>query len=79
MVPRTGLQTLKIADGTTIKCHIIDVSLSGASVQLDICPEVGTDVMLGRMRARVVRHHENGVGLEFVDIQNPNAIKNYFQ
>ncbi len=79
MVPQTTIQTLKLGDGTVIKCQILDVSLSGASVRLDVRPKVGTEVKLGRMRARVVRYHDSGVGLEFLDIQNPKAIKNYFQ
>ena len=29
-------------------------------------------------RAKVVRHHDNGVGLQFLDIQNPAALRRHF-
>ena len=41
-------------------------------------PEIGTEVMLGKLRARVVRHHPQGFGVQFLDIQNPTALRRYF-
>lgn len=70
--------SLKLADGTTVECKVIDVSLSGAAVGTTARPEIGSEVMLGKMRARVVRRTEIGVGVEFVDLQDPEALRRHF-
>ena len=33
---------------------------------------------LGKLRARVMRHHPQGFGVQFLDIQNPTALRRYF-
>lgn len=78
IVPRNTDTALKFANGDSMSCRLLDVSLSGASVSMDPKPDLGLEVRLGKMRGRIVRHHENGVGIEFLDIQNPNALSNYF-
>jgi PilZ domain len=69
---------LGLPDGQQIPCIILDISISGASVSAEVLPPIGMDVTLGRMRAKVVRHHDNGAGLQFLDIQNPTALKKHF-
>ena len=59
-------------------CRVLDVSISGASIATPARPEIGTEVMLGKLRARVVRHHPQGFGVQFIDIQNPTALRRYF-
>lgn len=78
IVPRTSVSHLKFEDGRTKECQILDVSLSGASVALEDRPPLGENIMLGRMRGRIVRYHDTGVAIEFLDIQNPSALSNYF-
>jgi hypothetical protein len=72
---RTANKTsnLKLADGAVTQVHVLDVSISGASVGTEVRPPVGSEVVLGRLRARVARHHSEGLGLEFLDTQNPDA------
>lgn len=70
--------TLRIADDLTLAVKLIDVSISGASISTESRPPIGSEVTLGRLRARVVRHHNDGVGLQFIDIQNPDAVRRYF-
>lgn len=77
-VPRRPHTQLALGDGTVIDCKVLDVSLSGASIAVQPKPEVGTRVTIGLMRGEVVRHHELGIGVEFSDIQNPNAISRHF-
>lgn len=77
VVPNS-LSMLKLPDGSQVECHLQDVSLSGASVITVARPAVGSEVILGRLRARVVRHHEIGLGLAFLDIQDPEALRRYF-
>ena len=59
-------------------CRVIDVSLSGASVACTVKPEIGTMVILGRMRGRVVRHHEQGLALQFAKLQDPDSLARTF-
>lgn len=70
--------TLQLENGTTLEVTLIDVSLSGASLQTDIRPAIGSDVLLGKLRGRVMRHHEKGIGVEFLDIQEPEALRRHF-
>jgi hypothetical protein len=67
--------SLKLASGVVTQVRVLDVSISGASVGTDVRPPAGSEVVLGKLRARVVRHHPEGLGLEFLDIQNPEAAR----
>ncbi len=49
-----------------MRCEVLDLSTSGVSVKTDIRPPVGEYVLIGQMAGRVARHHESGVGIEFV-------------
>lgn len=75
---KSNSQTLTLAEGIAISSEVSDMSISGASVVTPARPEIGTIVKLGNLNARVVRHHERGIALEFVDVQNPNALRRYF-
>ena len=77
IVPRNGTSSLKIGD-TLVPCQILDVSISGAAINTDARPPLGEEVLLGKLRARVVRHHNNGIGVQFLDIQAPTALRRYF-
>ncbi len=70
--------TLQLDTGATLECAVIDVSLSGASLATDIRPAIGTEVTVGKLRGRVMRHHENGIGVQFLDIQEPEALRRHF-
>jgi hypothetical protein len=69
VVPDIRHSTVVLDDGRRYNCKIIDISLSGAAVELDVRPAMGTPITLGRMRARVVRHFQNGVAVEFAAAQ----------
>ena len=78
IVPRINASKLILPDGAVHNCRVIDVSLSGASVACPIKPEIGTMVILGRMRGRVMRHHDQGLALQFVELQNPDSLARTF-
>ena len=78
VVPKNNSQTLTLAEGLIVSCDVLDMSLSGASIITPARPALGTMVKLGNMNARVARHHDRGIALEFVDVQNPNALRKYF-
>jgi len=65
VVPDNRHSTVVLDDGRRYNCKIIDISLSGAAIELAVRPSMGTPVTLGRMRGRVVRHFANGVAVEF--------------
>lgn len=69
VVPDNRHSTIVLEDGRRYSCKIIDISLSGAAIEIDVRPAPGTPITVGRMRARVTRHFENGVGVEFSSVQ----------
>jgi hypothetical protein len=78
IVPANVESMLKLAEGIVIPCRILDVSISGASIATEARPQIGHEVVLGKLRGVVVRHHKDGIGIRFVDIQNPAALRNHF-
>ena len=55
-----------LPDGREYPCEVVDISLSGAAVKVEVMPAVGTNLLLGKMRGRVVRYLESGIAIEFV-------------
>jgi len=78
IVPRNNASKLILPSSAVYDCRVIDVSLSGASVACTLKPTLGTVVILGRMRGRVVRHHEQGIALQFVELQDPDSLSRSF-
>ena len=72
--PRNPISVLQLDDGRQYQCRIIDLSLSGAAVEIDVKPALGTPVTLGTMRGTVVRHFDEGVALEFAAMQPQDAL-----
>jgi hypothetical protein len=64
--PKDNKSHITLPDGRVYACEVIDISLSGAAVKVDVMPSLGTYIMLGKMRGRIVRYLESGVGIEFV-------------
>lgn len=73
--PKRSEATITFADGTTQSCRVIDMSLSGAALAVSQRPPVGSPVRLGRLGARVVRHLEDGIGIEFMRVMSDAAIE----
>jgi hypothetical protein len=63
-----GVSKVVRSDGREIACKVIDLSLGGVSVATNEWPPLGEQVMVGKMRGRVVRHHERGFAIEFTEI-----------
>lgn len=74
LTPRDTLSELELEDGTRYACRIMDLSLSGAAVDLEVRPALGMPVRLGNMRGRVVRHFMEGVAIEFNSVQSREAL-----
>lgn len=54
-----------LEDGRRLNCAILDISLTGASIEISPRPPLGARMIIGRMNAKVVRRHEKGVGVVF--------------
>jgi hypothetical protein len=52
--------------------------LSGASVGAGVKPELDSVVILGRMRGRVVRYHDQGFAIQFAELQDPDSLARAF-
>lgn len=64
--PRDSQSQITLPDGRVYNCEVVDISVTGAGIVVDVMPSLGTYVMLGKMRGRVVRYLESGVAIEFV-------------
>ena len=73
--PRRTDATVIFPDGTTHQCRVMDMSLSGAALATNLRPPIGSPIRLGKLGARVVRHFEDGVGIEFMQIMSEAAIQ----
>lgn len=51
--------------GETFECRIVNLSATGAQIQSDYRPPVGSEVRIGAMRGHVVRLDRDGFGLAF--------------
>jgi PilZ domain-containing protein len=76
--PRIGTSKIVLPNGDVHSCRIIDVSLSGASVACAVKPPLDSVIVLGRLRGRVVRHHDQGVAIKFIELQDPDSIAKTF-
>ncbi len=56
---------IHLEDGRSAQCAILDISLTGASIEISPRPPLGAQLVLGRMTAKVVRRHEKGIGVVF--------------
>jgi hypothetical protein len=78
VAPRNPTSVLQLTDGRQYQCRIIDLSLSGAAIEIDVKPASGIQVTLGTMRGQVVRQFEDGVAIEFAVIQQPDTLNAEF-
>jgi hypothetical protein len=69
---------LTLSAGGYLSCLILDVSLSGASLACKVRPDLGEEVWLSRLRARVVRHHPEGIGIQFMEVLNAEDLQAHF-
>lgn len=77
LTPRRTLAQITLEDGRQIPCRLIDLSLSGAAVDMEGRLPIGTPVKLGSMRARVVRHFADGIALEFSSVQSRESLTEF--
>jgi len=64
--PRESRSHITMPDGREYPCEVIDISLSGAAIKVDVMPSLSTYILLGKMHGRVIRYLDDGVAIEFV-------------
>lgn len=52
--------------GTSVPCDALNISLRGMSLRTAVRPPLGELVTVGHSRGRVVRHHDQGIAIEFL-------------
>jgi hypothetical protein len=78
VAPRNPVSVLTLEDGRTYRCRIVDLSLSGAAIEIEVRPAIGVAVVLGKLRGRVVRHFEDGIAIEFTTVQRAETLEREF-
>ena len=71
--PTKGLTRFTRVDGQIVPCEVLDLSMSGISVKTDIKPPIGEFVLIGQMAGRIARHHDEGIGIEFVGVSGSST------
>jgi hypothetical protein len=64
-----------LADGSVLPCQIIDYSISGAAVSIDLEPDLGAVLKIGKVIGRVVRRFAGGFAVEFAVIQQDRSVE----
>ncbi len=72
--PTKGAAQFTRADGTIVKCEVMDLSPSGVALKTAVRPHIGEFVLIGQLAGRVARHHNDGIGIQFVGLtEKPSA------
>lgn len=74
LVPKNPRVIITLADSSELVVRLLDVSLSGAAISTHLRPEIGTQVHIGKIPARIVRYVEGGIALEFSRLMQENTI-----
>jgi hypothetical protein len=73
--PKRSDSSIILADGTAHAVRVIDMSLSGAALATNLRPPLGSPLKLGKLGARVIRHFDDGIGIEFMRLMSDAAIE----
>ena len=65
IAPHYSRTTLKTSDGREYAAKLIDISISGAAMNVEASPPIGAPVTVGQTPAQVVRHFVGGIAVEF--------------
>jgi len=66
IAPRDRYTILRLPNGRVFTATLIDVSVSGAALNVDCEPPIGERVIVGSTPAEVVRHVNCGIAVEFL-------------
>jgi len=63
-----GFARFTRADGQIVACEVLDISAGGVSLKTGLRPPVGEFVLIAGLAGRIVRHHDQGIGIAFVGL-----------
>jgi hypothetical protein len=66
IAPRDRYTILRLPNGREFTATLIDISMSGAALNVDCEPPIGARVTVGETPAEVVRHVNCGIAVEFL-------------
>jgi PilZ domain len=69
---------MRFDDGMVIDVELLDLSVSGASVRTPARPAIGEEVVIAKIRSAVRRHHPDGIGLQFLIVQDQASLRANF-
>jgi hypothetical protein len=75
ITPNITSTTIALPDGREYRGRIVDISLSGLALAVEIKPPIGSPLMVGKLRARVIRHFEEGVAVEYATLQTATSLE----
>ncbi len=75
VTPNITTVTVALPDGREYRAKVMDLSLSGAAIGLDVKPPIGSPLLVGKLRASVIRHSDEGVAIEFATLQTPTSLE----
>jgi len=73
--PSNPLTMISLPDGRQFNCRVLDMSFSGAALSTEARPPIGSPASLGKIRATVFRHFEEGIAVEFAVLQTAASIE----
>ena len=73
--PKVTVTTIFLPDGREYRARVVDISFSGLAVNIEVKPPLGSPLMAGKIRARVVRHFEEGIAVEFATLQTTSSLE----
>ena len=68
IVPKHSRSIMLCPDGSSHAVKLVDISISGAALQCETKPAVGSAVRIGKTQARVVRVSPSGIAVEFARV-----------
>ncbi len=71
--PRHQIERFTTRNGTEFACELMDISFQGAMIKTKARPARGEIIQLGQTRACVVRHHDEGIGVQFLQPSAPEG------
>ena len=75
MTPNITSVTVTLPDGREYRAKVVDMSLSGSALGMEVKPPIGSPLMIGKLRASVVRHSDEGIAVEFATLQTVSSLE----
>ena len=64
---------ITLNNGGEFHCEIVDVSMRGLSLRTAIRPPINELIRMGQKYGRVVRHHSEGIAIEFAELTDDQS------